>query len=159
MLLDWARRNCSEEALKGLNELLKQHRDEFKKANSVWATAEAMMRQDAVWDDGLPHIRRIEYLTFDQLGRLVIDFMEQVFPQLPDDLAKKRVRESWQEGVAKVRRLRNQVAHLRNVGLQDMEDLTRTLERMRGDLIEYGGWKDGRVAPAEATSPVSPSKE
>ena len=30
-------------------------------------------------------------------------------------------------------------AGLRNVGFQDMEDLARTLERMRRDVIEYGG--------------------
>jgi hypothetical protein len=37
--------------------------------------------------------------------------------------------------------LRNQVAHLRNVHFQDMEDLARTVDRMRRDVIDYGGWK------------------
>lgn len=153
-LLDWAKQNCPAQAVKDLNDLVLQHRGEFKKANSVWVTVEEMMRQDGLSDDGSPHIQCIAYLTFDQLGRLVLGLMEEVFPRLTDDIAKKRVRESWQEGIAKVRRLRNQVAHLRNVGFQDMEDLTRTLERMRRDVIDYGGWKDVRGMSAETISPA-----
>ena len=158
-LLKWAKENCSDEAVKGLNELLLQHRADFKKANSVWATATEMMRQDGISGDGSPHIQCIDYLTLDQLGRLVLGLLEEVFPRLTDDVDKKRVRESWQEGAAKVRRLRNQVAHLRNVGFQDMENLTRTLERMRRDVIDYGGWKDVHVAPVEAGEPVALSEE
>ena len=58
----------------------------------------------------------------DQGGWLVLALMEEAFPHLGAALVKKRVRENWQESVAKVRRLRNQVAHLRNIGFQDMED-------------------------------------
>ena len=67
-------------------------------------------------------------------------------------MVAKRVKEEWQEALAKVARLRNQVAHLRNVRFQDMEDLARTLDRMRRDVIDYGGWKlpDAVNAPEEA---------
>jgi len=140
-LLKWAKEHYSEEASKSLNDLLLEHRNAFKKSNSVWATVNQMMKEENVEDDASPHIQCIEYLTFNQLGGLVLDLTDEVFPQLPDDLAKKRLRDAWQEGVAKVRRLRNQVAHLRNVGFQDMEDLTGTLERMRRDIIDFGGWK------------------
>jgi len=149
-LLEWVRRSCTAEAVKELNELLQQHRTEFKKTNSVWATTNEMMRQDNLHDEGSPHIRCIDYLTFDQLGRLVLAVLEEVLPRLPDDLVKKRVRENWQEGVAKVHRLRNQVAHLRNVGFQDMEDVARTLDKMRRDIIDYGGWKDRAVILVDA---------
>lgn len=158
-ILEWAKQNCTPEAVKGLNDLLLQHRTEFKKTSSVWATVTAMMQQDDVSGNGSPHIQGIDYLTLDQLGRLVLSLMEQVFPRLTDDLAKKRVRESWQEGVAKVRRLRNQVAHLRNVGFQDMEDLARTLERMRRDVIDYGGWKDQPAVGTEAVASAAGNKE
>jgi len=100
-----------------------------------------MMQQDGVPDDGTPHLQRIDYLTLDQLGALVIQLIEEVFPRLTNGLGKQQLRDRWREGVAKVRRLRNQVAHLRNVGFQDMEDLTGMLERMRRDIIDHGGWK------------------
>ena len=158
-LLDWAKQNCPAEAVKGLSDLLLHHRTEFKKANSAWARATHMMGQDNLTSDGSPHIQCVDYLTLDQLGRLVLGLMEEVFPHLGDALAKKRVRENWQESVAKVRRLRNQVAHLRNVGFQDMEDLARALERMRRDIIDYGGWKDSPVLLAKASRAVTMTKE
>ena len=158
-LLDWAKQNCPAEAVKGLSDLLLHHRTEFKKANSAWARATHMMGQDNLTSDGSPHIQCVDYLTLDQLGRLVLGLMEEAFPHLGDALAKKRVRENWQESVAKVRRLRNQVAHLRNVGFQDMEDLARALERMRRDIIDYGGWKDSPVLLAKASRAVTMTKE
>lgn len=158
-ILEWAKQNCTPEAVKGLNDLLLQHRTEFKKTSSVWATVTAMMQQDDVGGNGSPHIQGIDYLTLDQLGRLVLSLMGQVFPRLTDDLAKKRVRENWQEGVAKVRRLRNQVAHLRNVGFQDMEDLARTLERMRRDVIDYGGWKNEPLMGTEVVASAAANEE
>ena len=158
-ILEWAKQNCTAEAVKGLNDLILEHRARFKKSNSVWETVVQMMQQDNVAGNGSPHIQCIDYLTFDQLGRLVLGLMEEAFPGLTDDLARKRVRENWLEGVAKVRRLRNQVAHLRNVGFQDMEDLVRTLERMRRDVIKYGGWKDSRPVEEPAAVPATLKEE
>ena len=155
LLLKWAKENSSTEAAKGLNELLMQHRADFKKTNSVWATTNEMIKKDGVSDGDLPHLRCIDYLTFDQLGGLVLGLMPEVFARMTKDNDKKKVRGSWQEGVAKVRRLRNQVAHLRNVGFQDMEDLTRTLEKMRRDIIDYGGWKDSSVESMEVAEPLN----
>ena len=113
-----------------------------------------MMQREKVENNGLPHIKGLDYLTLDQLGRLVLVLIDQVFPRFPDEVAAKRVKEGWQEALAKVARLRNQVAHLRNVRFQDMEDLARTLERMRPDVIDYGGWKlpAPRNLPEQAVS-------
>jgi hypothetical protein len=127
--------------MKELNSILLKHRQEFKARNSVWETVNAMVRRENTDSDGLPHIKGLDYLTLDQLGRLVLVMIDQVFPRFPDETAAKRVRGGWQEALAKVARLRNQVAHLRNVRFQDMEDLARTLDRMRRDVIDYGGWK------------------
>ena len=149
-LLGWAKENCTPEETKDLNDLLRHQRVEFKKANSVWATATEMMQRDNLPDGGAPHIQCIDYLTLDQLGQLVLDLIEDVFPRVTDGPAKRQVRERWREGVAKVGRLRNRVAHLRNVGFQDVEDLAHTLERMRLDVIDYGGWRDVSAAPAGA---------
>jgi hypothetical protein len=154
-ILKWSRENCSEEAHKVLTSILSEHRDAFKAANSAWYTAMKMMQRDGAADDGSPHIQCIDYLTLDQLGVLVLALMGEVFPHLKKESDKKRVREAWLEAVAKMRRLRNQVAHLRNVGFQDMEDLTRTLERMRQDVIDYGAWNDRGIAAADAAEPVA----
>ena len=140
-LLAWAKENCPPDAVKEFNGLLLKHREEFKTKNSVWETVNATMRREKVDDDALLHIKGLEYLTLDQLGRLAVMLIDQVFPRLPDELVARRIKDGWQEALAKVARLRNQVAHLRNVRFQDMEDLTRTLDRMRRDVIEYGGWK------------------
>ena len=148
-ILKWSRENSSEAAHKNLTELLNAYRESFRTANSVWATANNMMERDKVADGGSLHLQAIDYLTFDQLGTLMIGLMDQAFPRLANDTEKKRVRDGWLEAVAKVRRLRNQVAHLRNVSFQDMEDLARTLERMRRDVIDYGGW----MLPAPADAP------
>lgn len=140
-LLSWAKEKCQPDAVKELNGLLLKHRQEFKTKNSVWETVNAMMRLENADNNGLPHIQSLDYLTLDQLGRLVLVLIDQVFPRFPDEAASKRVKQGWQEALAKVTRLRNQVAHLRNVRFQDMEDLARTLDRMRRDVIDYGGWK------------------
>ncbi len=155
-LITWAREKGQPDAVKELNELLLKHRQEFKKNNSAWEVAHAMMRRDKVEEDGAPHLQCLDYLTLDQLGRLVLGLIDQVFPRLPDEAAAKRVKEGWQEAIAKVARLRNQVAHLRNVGFQDMEDLARTLERMRRDVIDYGGWQ---MPPSAAVNTAVPQQE
>lgn len=140
-ILKWSRETSSDASHKTLTEILNAHREAFKAANSLWSTANNMMERDKLADVGSPHLQAIDYLTFDQLGTLVTGLMDQAFPRLTNDTEKKRVRDGWLEAVAKVRRLRNQVAHLRNISFQDMEDLARTLDRMRRDVIDYGGWK------------------
>lgn len=155
-LLSWAKEKCPPDAVKELNDLILKHRQDFKTKNSVWETVNAMLRLENVNNDGLQHIQGLDYLTLDQLGRLVLMLIDQVFPRFPDEVSAKRVKEGWQEALAKVARLRNQVAHLRNVRFQDMEDLARTLERMRRDVIDYGGWK--LPAPAEGSEQAVPQQ-
>jgi len=153
-LLSWAKEKFQPDAVKELNDLLLKHRQEFKTKNSVWETANALMRLENIDNDSSPDIHALDYLTLDQLGKLVLVLIDQVFPSFPDGAAAKRVKEGWQEALAKVARLRNQVAHLRNVRFQDMEDLARTLEVMRRDVIAYGGWKQPPPqAPQSGQSP------
>ena len=112
--------------------MLSEHRSAFRAANSVWEAAMKAMQQDGVADHGLPHMHSIEYLTFEQLGQLVLILKDEVFPCLNDKVAKERRKEprfrcalatvadridNWRADVAKIRRLRNQVAHLRGRGV------------------------------------------
>ena len=82
-LLAWAKQNCQPDAVKEFNDLLLNHRKDFKAKNSVRETVNAMMRRDNVDDDALPHIKGLDYLTLDQLGRLALMLIDQVFPRFP----------------------------------------------------------------------------
>ena len=162
-LLAWAKVGCGQQAVKELSEILLLHRKEFKKNNSVWESTRKMIDSDIEDDISTAHTQCLHYLTLDQLGQLLLASKDEVFPRLNDPAARKlkkevrfrqasepaKVIDNWRESLGKVRRLRNQVAHLRNVGFQDMKDLTTTLERMRLDVILYGGWQP----PAAAAVP------
>jgi hypothetical protein len=154
----WSRENNSETSHKDLVEMLKEHREAFRSANSAWIVARKMMERDNMLDSGSPHLHAIDYLTFDQLGTLLMGQMDEAFPRLVKDFEKKQVRDRWQEAVAKMGRLRNRVAHLRNVSFQDMEDLTRTLERLRRDIIDHGGWKTTIISATTPKEPPSPQE-
>jgi hypothetical protein len=128
-----------------LNTLILQHRDVFRKDNSIWGRVTRMMRADGYEADELSipeHLGCINYLTFNELEVILVELLDEVFPAIAsDDLAKRRTKERWQENLSKLRRLRNRVAHLRNVGFQDMEDLVGAIEILRKDLIAYAGWR------------------
>ena len=143
VLLEWAGTEGSAELKESLNRVLVAHRTAFKESNSVWWRVSKMMDEEPVDAEAIPrHLRCIEYLTFAELGDLVITLLDQAFPVAAGDGARKAsLKSRWQEGLSKVRRLRNQVAHLRNVGFQDMEDLVGTVESMRKDLIEFSAWR------------------
>jgi hypothetical protein len=144
-LLEWANNAGGQDLKQGLNALLVEHRKAFKTTNSVWARVTIMMEKDGVEEDGhsLPHhLRCINYLTFGELGDVLVDQLDRVFPGAAvDDGVRGRLKERWRENISKVRRLRNRVAHLRNIDFQDMEDLVGTVESMRRDLLDYTGWR------------------
>jgi hypothetical protein len=125
--------------------MLARHRLAFKMANSVWARVTQMMQVEESEEEDQPvpeHLRVIDYLTFGELGEVLLALIDRVFPGIADKpTLKATVKQRWQESIAKVRRLRNRAAHLRNVAFQDMEDLVGTVEGMRKDLMAYAGWR------------------
>ena len=145
-LLGWADKAGGQELRKDLNLILAEHRKAFKEANSVWSRVTRSMHEDDAADDDVEvapeHLRCVEYLTFAELGDLVLSLLERVFPGAGARAhILERLRERWRENLSRVRRLRNRAAHLRNVDFQDAEDLTGMIDIMRRDLIEYGGWR------------------
>jgi hypothetical protein len=144
-LLEWAIKQGGPDLRDQIGDILSRHRLIFKAANSVWARVTQMMQAEEPEVEGQPvpeHLRAIEYLTFGELGELLLALFDRVFPSLVEKPAVKAVvKQRWQESIAKVRRLRNLVAHLRNVAFQDMEDLVVTVESLRKDLIEFAGWR------------------
>jgi hypothetical protein len=62
-----------------------------------------------------------------------------VFPNAKESTPNK-LKTSWTEGISRIRRIRNQVAHHRNVSFQDTEDLLITINSMRQDIFKFGAW-------------------
>lgn len=127
-----------------MNSLLVEHRKQFRLQNSVWARVERLMKEDA--DEGGGQVplqqRAVDYLMFSELGDFVIDLLDRTLPgpyRAPARL--ESVKERWRDALSKIRRLRNRVAHHRNIEFQDMEDLAGCIENMRRDLYNYGAWR------------------
>ena len=130
-----------------------KHRFAFKEYNSVWVKITRMMAEDTADEDTEPqpeYLRSVDYLTFAEMGDSLITLTEDVFPEHAADesargrLASRRQKEriaKWPEYLSTVRQLRNQVAHLRNIKFQDMQNLTGIVENMRNDLFDYAGWR------------------
>lgn len=143
-LLDWAGKQESADLRESLNAILVEHRKEFKLQNSVWTRVERLMKEDA--DEGAGQLpvqeRAVDYLTFNELGDFVIELLGRTLPgpyRAPTRL--ESVKERWRDSLSKIRRLRNRVAHHRNIEFQDMEDLAGCIESMRRDLYNHGAWR------------------
>lgn len=143
-LLDWAGKSGVPNLREGLSALLVEHRKEFKVANSVWNRVRRLMRDDGVDVEGAAAIRlrAVDYLTFSELGDLLLELLAEAFPRAAaDPKTMPPLKERWREQLAKIRRLRNRVAHLRNVDFQDMEDLVGMVATMRADVDTFAGWR------------------
>ena len=75
----------------------------FKAGNSVWAKVEDMMAvaTPATGEGGLPpHLRCIDFLTFNEISVVLLDLLDDVFPRVPQDVEKKRLQDRWRENMA-----------------------------------------------------------
>ena len=142
-ILHWASEKADQGLRHDIGELIKSHRLTFKAGNSIWARIIKMTHGNPDEESSdHEHLLCIDYLTFTELGGIALDLFDEIFSGFSGDSgAKNRFRSRWQEYLSKLARLRNAVAHLRNLGFQDMEDLVRTIEAMRQDLINYAGWR------------------
>ncbi|AEB08773.1 hypothetical protein [Desulfobacca acetoxidans] len=145
-LLQWAREQGVPDLRESLSELINRHRLSFKEKNSLWSRIEHLIRQEGLIDtddQSSTYLRYVDYLTFGELGAAILDNVGEVFPGLTTqpDSKKQDLIARWREYISRVRRLRNQVAHLRNVSFQDVEDLVNVVGYMRKDLIAYAAWR------------------
>jgi len=124
-----------------LIKLLKEEREKFETTNNLWtkicATYRANLGAENNDDEPTPE-DIVGYLTFSELSDLLQSLAERVFLDKPRsnrmvDIPKKR----WPDYLAKVRRLRNEAAHLRNIGFQDIEDLLEILDEIRKDQLDF----------------------
>jgi hypothetical protein len=127
-------------AKSSLIQLLKEERVKFETSNNLWTKickAFAAGLSADVKVEPTPE-QTVAYLTFAELSSILQTLSDSVFLNKSRlnriiDPPKKR----WSDYLTKVRRLRNDAAHLRNIGFQDIEDLLEILNAMRRDQLDF----------------------
>lgn len=145
LILKWVKSNCSESANSQFVEIINEKRKQFKISNSVWENIVRLMKQDneSENDENMNYLQCVEYLTFNELKDLIINLLDLLFkPSTNNVELKNRLKESLNENISKINRLRNQVAHHRNIHFQDIEDLRKSIEILRNSIINFGGWRE-----------------
>jgi hypothetical protein len=124
-----------------LAKLLKEEREKFEATCNLWTKVCRVFRDSqgpvATMDEPNPE-QVVGCLTFAELSDLLQTLGDSVFLEKP---RSNRIivppRKRWPDYLTKVRRLRNEAAHLRNIGFQDIEDLLEILDAIRQDQLEF----------------------
>lgn len=120
--------------------LLKEKREEFEATSNLWT------KVCAVFSDSLGTGERKEptpeqtvgCLTFSELAAILQKLAGRVFLDKPrSNRIVDSPKERWPDYMTKVRRLRNEAAHLRNISFQDIEDLLGILNAIRRDQLDF----------------------
>jgi len=143
-LLDWAGQIpvvAPYDAKAALGKLLKEEREKFEAASNLWTKLCIVFRESEGLETTMaePILEQVVgCLTFAELGDLLQSLADKVFVEKP---RSKRMIEPpktrWPVYLTKVRRLRNEAAHLRNIGFQDIEDLLEILDAIRQDQLDF----------------------
>ena len=142
-LLEWAGQVpvvAPYEAKAALGKLLKEQREKFEAASNLWTKVCSVFAASLgghVRAEPTPE-QTVGCLTFAELSAILQSLTDRVFLDKPRsnriiDPPKKR----WPDYLTKVRRLRNEAAHLRNIGFQDIEDLLEILNAVRRDQLDF----------------------
>jgi hypothetical protein len=142
-LLDWAGKipvTAPYDPKAELGKLLKQEREKFEATSNLWTKVCAVFAASlgaGVRTAPTPE-QTVGCLTFAELSAILQSLTERVFLDKPQsnrivDSPKKR----WPDYMTKVRRLRNEAAHLRNISFQDIEDLLEILNAIRRDQLDF----------------------
>jgi len=128
------------EAKANLAILLKNEREKFEATSNLWSKVCAVFCETlgpGVRAEPTPE-QAVGCLTFGELSAILQSLTDRVFLDKPRsnrfiDSPKKR----WPDYLTKVRRLRNEAAHLRNISFQDIEDLLEILTAIRRDQLDF----------------------
>lgn len=142
-LLEWAGKIpvvAPFDAKNELAKLLKEKRDEFDANSNLWTKVCAVFAASlgtGAQAEPTPE-QTVGCLTFAELSAILQTLTDRVFLDKPRssrliDSPKKR----WPNYLTKVRRLRNEAAHLRNISFQDIEDLLDILNAIRRDQLDF----------------------
>jgi hypothetical protein len=141
-LMDWAgqQNQPSQPDLRaGLGKFLGQETAKFRAANNLWSEVRQVFHEASGLDADPTSEQAVDCLTFNQLKDLLQTLSAKVFLDKPrtkrlGDPPSKR----WPGYLTRVRRLRNDAAHLRNISFQDIEDLLKDLNEIRKDQSAFG---------------------
>jgi hypothetical protein len=144
-LMDWA----AQQTLPGqpdlraaLGQFLGQESAKFRAAHNLWSEVCRVFREsyglDNINSEPAPE-QAVSCLTFNQLKDLLQTLSDKLFLDKPrttrfGEPPSKR----WPVYLTRVRRLRNDAAHLRNISFQDIEDLLKDLDEIRQDQLAFG---------------------
>jgi hypothetical protein len=142
-LLEWAGQIpvvAPYEAKATLGKLLKEEREKFDASSNLWTKVCVVFAASlgaGVRAQPTPE-QTVGCLTFAELSAILQSLTDRVFFDKPHsnriiDSPKKR----WPDYLTKVRRLRNEAAHLRNISFQDIEDLLEILNAIRRDQLDF----------------------
>lgn len=124
--------------VEAMNKILAQCRLEADAVEHLWAKVSGLYRKEMVVSDQSvePPISEIpDYMTLNELSSLILSWKEDVFVAVTSRGETLPAADRWKEYLARIQRLRNQTAHLRNVGFQDLEDLLANARAMRNDFL------------------------
>ena len=136
----WSRNIGSPNLPQEVSKHLLAYQKEFDQAHSLWAKV-CQLYRDELGEEAIdpPLAKIVDYVTFNELANLLMSLETVAFPRSTNQDAKREPpSKRWPTYLARLRRLRNQSAHLRNVGFQDFEELLRTVKEMRWDIQNYG---------------------
>jgi hypothetical protein len=120
---------------------LTEQEKNFRLTDNLWTRICAIYQRDTGIDPATdpPTLQTaLEYVTLDELAGLSHRLQDEIFPQRP--WAKLLVvppDKRWPLYFERIKRLRNQAAHLRNLSFQDTEDLIADLRALREDLFKF----------------------
>jgi hypothetical protein len=141
-LLNWAMTEFGDDAGQDtrtkLARFLAEQRKVFHLSHNLW-TKLCERWQEAKRTDGEPLPgEAVQYLTFNEAADAVQSLHERIFPAA--NWAKIGIdspRQRWPIYFSRIRRLRNNAAHLRNMGFQDVEDMLADVRSLRDDLVRF----------------------
>ena len=141
-LLKWAEQTGGEDLQQKVTKHLTEYTSYFDRTHSLWARVCGHHSSEIRGDRGAaqePTVEKIvQYLTFNELSNLIQSLCPKIFLDWSKEiLGRQPPAKRWPAHLARLGRLRNQSAHLRNVTFQDMEDLLTTIREMRWDMREY----------------------
>lgn len=123
-----------------LAKFLKEKREEFEVSSNLWTKVCALFSESL----GTGEIKEptpeqaVGYLTFAELSAILQTLTDRVFLDKPrSNRMVDSPKDRWPDYLTKVRRLRNEAAHLRNIKFQDIEDLLAILDAIRRDQLDF----------------------
>jgi hypothetical protein len=120
-----------------VNKVLVECRREAEEEENLWAKICLLYRGELRIADerAEPPLSEVPaFMTLREMSDVLLRWKADVFLQSPVQGEGLPAPDRWKEYLARIQRLRNQTAHLRNVGFQDLADLLANARAVRNDF-------------------------